>query len=714
MESDYLYQPFPHFIFRTPLYPFDLLPEKDYTHPSFDEALYLASVAFYREKQKAQQKPGLPDQKLSFSLYKYYSRACTRCTPFGLFAGCSVGKISGRNRIVVEDPDHCQRYTRPDMNYLCSLIQYIERLPDIKSQLKYFTNDSIYRLGDKIRYTEYYYKGTGRIHSIQSVDAEEYLLLILHQARTGKRIRELADLLLSPGISFGEAEEFIYELIDNQLLKSELEPAVTGTDILEDLTGKLANLEHTEKLVAVLTAVRDELDRIDRRENADAISGYEKIATLLKTFPVTYDEKYLFQTDVFKRTVEASVAEEVISDINEALRFLMQIKMNASQGETRLDKFRNVFAERYGEEEIPLLQVMDPESGIGYPVERGGSTINPLLDNLPPGGKNIKNATYLSPEECLLLKKYTDMLREGKECIQLSDTDVVQSRPDPDKLPVTFSVMSQILQTGDRNLVYLHSAGGTTSASLLGRFCHLDEKIKNHVLEITGKEQAAEPAAILAEIVHLPESRIGNISFRPLLREYEIHYLARPGVRREKAVPASDLFLSVKHNRLLLRSEELDAEIIPRLSNAHNYAANSVPLYHFLCDLQSQDKRSGFSLYAGNLLHICRTFPRVVYKDIILLRAGWLVEEKEIEEAGTISRWREKRGIPQRVVIQDADNELFINFGDPVSGDAFLTLLKRRKGVTLSEFLFDETRAVVRDTEGRPYCSEFIFSFYKL
>jgi hypothetical protein len=49
--------------------------------------------------------------------------------------------------------------------------------------------------------------------------------------------------------------------------------------------------------------------------------------------------------------------------------------------------------------------------------------------------------------------------------------------------------------------------------------------------EIVEKEKKYHPDKILAEIVHIPESRT-NILRRPILRDYEIAYLSNSGESR--------------------------------------------------------------------------------------------------------------------------------------------------------------------------------------
>ena len=97
------------YVLRTPLLPFSFFQELTKSEHITDqalydavndkiivEALYLASPSLYSEIQKWK-KEELTDLKeikrLKFSILKYLSRMASRCTPFGMFAGCSVGEI---------------------------------------------------------------------------------------------------------------------------------------------------------------------------------------------------------------------------------------------------------------------------------------------------------------------------------------------------------------------------------------------------------------------------------------------------------------------------------------------------------------------------------------------------------------------------------------------------------------------------------------------
>src|SRR5262249_2895550 len=156
-----------------------------------------------------------------------------------------------------------------------------------------------------------------------------------------------------------------------------------------------------------------------------------------------------------------------------------------------------------------------------------------------------------------------------------------------------------------------------SGATLLGRFCHADPELQREVEAHVRAEEALRPDALFAEIVHLPEGRVGNVLCRPVLREYEIPFLGRSGAPPERQIPLSDLLVSVRDGRVRLRSARLDREVIPRMSNAHNFGWRSLGAYRFLCMLQMQAVAGGLMWDWGPLGSV-PYLPRVVHGRLVL------------------------------------------------------------------------------------------------
>ena len=72
-------QPLETFLFRTPYFPFSALQNFATMHqePVFKEMLQIATADLNESLEKG-------EDKAKLSAYRYYQRACTRPTPFGL------------------------------------------------------------------------------------------------------------------------------------------------------------------------------------------------------------------------------------------------------------------------------------------------------------------------------------------------------------------------------------------------------------------------------------------------------------------------------------------------------------------------------------------------------------------------------------------------------------------------------------------------------
>jgi hypothetical protein len=214
---------------------------------------------------------------------------------------------------------------------------------------------------------------------------------------------------------------------------------------------------------------------------------------------------------------------------------------------------------------------------------------------------------------------------------------------------------------------------------------------------------------------------VGNVLLRPVLRPYEIPYLAKAAVDQDFHIKVDDLMVSVKANQVVLRSKRLNKRVIPRLTNAHNYSYNALPVYHFLADMQTQNLRGGIGFNWGPLANEYEFLPRVTYKNLIFNAATWNIRRDDIKDFvkikeddrlyDAIREWREKLRLPEYVLLSDSDNKLFMNLDNVMCIRTLFSVTKNRGGFQLEEFLFNPESSIVKGKEG-VFTNEFIFSFF--
>ncbi len=730
------YHHFSNFVLRTPILPFDFYKgitagdtvsdealKKAYSEPIIKESCFLASPALHFEIEKwvNGELDAKKEKKIRFSLLKYLTRMSTRCTPFGLFAGCSLGSFGDTTTIANTKPDHNGRHTRLDMNYLVALSQDLAKKNEIRNQLVFYPNSSIYLTGDKIRYIEYYYVASKRQHHIVEVDNSSYLQSILKSATSGAYLSDLILLLVNDDITEEDAEGFINELLESQLLVSELEPSVSGPEFMTQIVNVLGKLKGTENEVRFLKKIEKQLLDLDTYLG-NPPDRYLVLSEHLKAYPTSFELKYLFQTDMELRPKENELSEAIPESIKKGMLLLNKITTTPSK--SNLTRFKEAFYERYEEREMPLSKVLDVETGIGYIQDRGSGDVNPLVDAIvlpikedPYRTSNIEQNGILR----ILEKKLIVSDQTGDQKITLTDNDFKDFPLNWEDLPDTLSAMVTILNEDGTEKITFSGIGGSSAANLLGRFCHGDAELNAFTQNITDLEMQMNTDTILAEIVHLPEARVGNILMRPLFREYEIPYLAKSNLDMKNQLPLEDLFISVRNDRIFLRSKRLNKEVVPHLTNAHNFSFNALPIYQFLCDLQNQNLRGGLYFGLGFLENNRGFLPRVEYGNLILQKTKWKIKKEEIQPLlaksehttalkTAVAKWQKTIKLPQYALLIDGDNELLINFGNMTSVQMLLDTVKNRGEFILSEFLF-ENDGIVKADHGH-YTHQIVVSFF--
>ncbi|PJJ09861.1 lantibiotic biosynthesis dehydratase-like protein [Flavobacterium sp. 1] len=732
--NKYKVLPFQHYVLRTPLFPISfysnlaanysfenllLQLENDYVR----EAIHLASPELLSALGKCKSNPSTVSDKkklaLELSFLKYLSRMSARCTPFGIFAGCTVGKITPETNITLESQENHSRHTQFDMQFWVALLQDFSRRKEVIPHLKYYPNTSIYELGNFYRFVEYKYIKTKREHHISAIRKSDLLALLLAKTKSGITVPEMICLLADDGSETEEALEYINQLIDFQFLVSELDATVTGDDDWGSVFTILNKIPALKEECELLQKIKEQFSALDASLNPFE-NKYEKIKTEIQKLGIEYDNKYLFQTDLNTTDFVNTLSDNVSRKVLQAIRFLNGIqKQKESVNQIH---FIKAFTKRYESREMPLTTVLDTETGIGYLQNQEMNDTHDLLEQFSFATKisDEKNQNW-TDFDFILETKLQESLLKKENIITLSEKDFPEFDHNWNNAPATFSVMIECLRKDEREIIAIESSGSISAAKLLARFCNGNKAIHNLSSEIIQKETIYHKDKILAEIVHIPESRTGNILRRPVLREFEIPYLSNSGVPAEYQIGLDDLMVSIKNDTIVLRSKKHNKEIIPCLSNAHNYSNKSLPIYHFLADLQSQNVKPIYSFSWGVLESHYNYFPRVVYRDIILSKARWSVTKKEMEsfykqnssslvEIFTI--WRTMRNIPQYVNWIHFDNTLLIDFKNEIGIQLFLKSIQSQNIIDLEEFLFTE-ESVVKDKNGENFANQIILSFYK-
>ncbi len=682
----------------------------------FLEALYLASPVLYEECIKWQKGHVLNKkeiEKLMRAISKYYLRMSSRATPFGLFSGCAVAVWADNNEPLVVDSRQIRRHTRLDMHYLCALAKKLSEMPAVREGLLYLPNNSIYKISNEIRYVEYLYAEGNRKYRISSVTAFDYLVDTLRFAAGGATITQLVNALAVDSISAEDARLFIEELIDAQLLVSELEPSITGPEFMDQVIDVLQRVcrvavPETSRVVDCLLQVRDILQSMDA-DCVNSIHRYKEVITLLSGLGIGFAEGKLFQTDLVKTLRQGGISSSFQQQILEALTVLN--KLNSSKTDPALQSFAHRFYQRYEDKEMPLMEVLDTEIGIGY-EEVSTNCMSPLVEDLQLAGANKDSRMEWSRLEILLNGKLKEVQEKNLFSLELTEKELEKFSGELNDLPPSMAVMFRAI---DANTIYIESTGGSSAVNLLGRFAHADEGIRQLASDIAAREQEQDPGVIYAEIVHLPESRTGNILLHPAFRRYEIPYLAASSLDEEYQINVRDLYVSVRHGKLQLRSKRLNKQVIPRLSTAHNYAFNSLPVYRFLCDLQLQDKKKGLGFSWGSLQHQNQFLPRVMYKNTILQLAKWMFQKDDVAllrnacgEAlmKAVADLRSKWKMPRYIVLSEGDNELLIDLDSISSVQLWLDAVKNKDNFVIKEFTWPGN--IVSDEHQAVFSNQFI------
>ena len=640
-----------------------------------------------------------PGARAEAKLQRYLIRMSTRPTPYGLFAGVGLATPAHVTDLALDARDQRIR-TRPDMAWLLSFVAALEERAEVREQLRFRANTAALVHGGRVSLAERSPAGAA-----VSVRATGPVRRALELARSPCRWRDLAAALADAfDAPPATVDTLLCELWRQTLLLSELRPPLTCASPARYVSDRLGEVPAAHEEAAGLDALLEAMAVWDRGSAAKRAAGHAALVERARALHAGPDSTPL-QTDA-AAPLAGGIAAAVADEAARAAELL--VRLSPSGPVSLLAGYRRAFEERYGlEREVPLLELLDPEAGLGPPSSHGrGSGADPQR---------------AARRDRLLWELAVEALRDRRRELELDPSlleSLTVSDPPAAALPRSLDLAVFVLagdaaqiDAGDFRLLVGPNLGAQAAGRNLGRFADLIGPDAERALAAAARADDEDGA--VAELVYLPaRGRSANVAVRPLVRRHEIAVGTSPSAAPEAVIAPDELLVSVRDGRFRVRWAAGGTEVSVRAGHMLN-SMQAPAICRFLEDC-SRDGRVPLSAFdwgsAGRLPYL----PRVRSGRVILEPARWRIDAAardrelpcEAPEAFSVAlaRWRAAWDVPRRVYLSMGDNRLLIDLELPGQAEQLRSELRglaEGDAVVLQEPLPDVDTAWLPGPGGR-------------
>lgn len=698
------------FMVRTPSLSIDLLinsieKNKDLTdvmlrldsaehQEQFEEAILVASKDLYKAMQSLKKTKEIKDEYLLNSVYKYFSRSCSRCTPFGLFSTVGFGRIESEKTTFELKQDELERHPLIDTNWLFKVVFMYETR--YLTRLRYSIDESVAIYRNKALLFE----------CTKNEDGEKINKKSINHSNAFAIVSKVAKDFVSYSVIIEELKK-AYDDVDEMTFHTYLQSLIREGYLVSDLRPPLTIEGQLEYFICKLKEYNiDPGDFINIKKQIQeycVVPREMKIECLLKIFAsmesVCMSKHYLAVDSSFTYN-KCNLSNSVIRKMNRFVDLFLQFNTNGSFD--LLEDYKSKFIEKYGLSRcVPLVELVDNNMGIGFPQH-----YDRRVDRR-------NNSEYTNPWVTFFERKYVDAIRTNCD-IEITDEDIYSLQIDnfeEDKLPKGMEIYFNYYIENGKEIFQLSDIFGSTYAGKsFGRFSHMMENSKdffkkiNRVNETEGEQ--------FCEFTFLPDNLYSaNVIRNTHGSEYETSFGTTNSKNSTERFSIKDILVGIDNNKFYLCSTN-GKKIFPTATNMFNPQLK--PKMLRLVDDIATD---GMKFYNKPWKHLIDKFeyiPKIHYKNFILEQEKWVVRlgDVKLNKHSSFEDFKEQfrkysvdKNIPNWVNIVEADRKLLININE----DRCLFVLQ--KIIEKSEVILERCNVEVEHpvkVAGNSYCCELV------
>ncbi|RBM14154.1 lantibiotic dehydratase [Streptomyces sp. PT12] len=660
--------------------------EQTWSRPGLPEAIRQASVTLADRVEAALSGANTSAKQLrraTLATVRYLLRATGRPTPFGLFAGVSPVELAPTAR-VRWGREH-RSVARVDTEWLASVAATLESQLLLLERLDVVFNNLAVRRGARLQVPH----GGPRRASIRYTDAVRTVRQI---AATRVRFGSLADRVAAafPGTDRARAVSMLTELVQRGFLISGLRAPLTETDPLGHLVERLreagANtVPGAGRLLENLEAIQADV----HQHNHEALPGEQ--ARLRGTITrrmrgLSTAGRTLLAVDLLL-DCEVHLPRGVALELERAATALLLLSRQPT-GQAVWKDFHVAFWERYGTGTlVPLTDVVDPASGLGFPAEYPGS----LLVS-PQPWPNERDERLLALAWRAAVNGEHEIVLTDELLARLADVEKIDEWCLPPHVEISARVHAASTEALQRGAYTLTVTPARSAGTLTSRFT--PAAVGSGLGEVYRSVPTLTAGALPVQLSFPPiYPHTENVCRIPVYLHDVISLGEHRHADRVNAVPLDDLAVTATRNSLYLVSVSRRRVVEPQVFHAMALEKQPPPLARFLAHLPRAFTAAWTGFDWGPHASRLPCLPRVRYRRTVLSPCRWqltgadLPDETADEDTWrqALDEWRQRWRCPGTVELHDDDRALRLTLDEPTHAAILRAHLRRKARAVLTE-----------------------------
>ncbi|WP_186645512.1 lantibiotic dehydratase [Fluviispira vulneris] len=675
----------------------------------FKEAILLSSPSLY-ESLMLYESDKIHDLRkltqIKSSLLKYFSRACTRSTPYGYFATVQMGYYSEEIRSFYQNENKYYKSIHPDMEWLQGFVRKIEEDIAFLADVKLKINPIIYQHGDRVLlpYSSIKTKEQNSDNKLQinedvSIKNNSLVNFIQIVLKDETKLSYLVDKIK---IKFQLNDDIkilnlLQDLINKSFIITELKPILGKSDVFSEFIDKLGQFPSQKQNYEYLINLKNEINKYAELNIGDGITQLEKILSKMKEYLRV--SNYL-QVDISAQNKKSfRLNNKMLSNLQDAANFMLMLSPKEF-GFAHMREYYEEFLEKYGTyREISLKELMDENLGLGAPAEY----------KYPQSYRKIKKSKKSGEEKLVALLIDKIMLSQGNlvESIQITENDLNNlslNKINLDGIPESAEIYAQIFDDNSllADKIALSGIQWTFGAcASFGRFTDLFSSAeKNDIRSYIKTIEEKNPDILYCEIVYSPHaSRSGNVALTESYWGYQI-YLDSFQNKHGSVLTLDDIFVCADAKRLYFKSNKYQKEVVFVASHVLNFQ-NAPNIVRFMRELSFENKVLWNFFQIGDLAK-STYIPRIEFKNVIISPRTWTLtidslkyhkENITIKDdfISAFKMWKNSWRIPRYIYCVHTDNKILLDINQDFHLQEIKRELLNNKKVILQEYLDIET-----------------------